>query len=136
MPLLAGELLSPLGQRLAAAGFPSRLQTWMFWKDPPMTALPLWVAAAWIALHASALTAALMTRLAAGSRLEAASQLGCFGTMMGVGLAAWISHQMKSGLWLLSSVELVAIVLIAVVDLRRSSEPSWAVSHRPNREAN
>jgi hypothetical protein len=42
--------------------------------------------------------------------------------MAAVGAAAWICRQHESGLWIPSGVTLVAMVLTAVVDFRRTHE--------------
>jgi hypothetical protein len=85
----------------------------------------VWLVAGWIALHAAALAAACGTRIAAGSRLESIVQLGFFAAMTFVGAAAWICQQADVA-WCWSAITLVAMVLTAVVDFRRISEPAHA----------
>ncbi len=77
----------------------------------------------WIALHVSALAAACGTRLSVGSRVESFMHLMFFASMAAVGLAAWICHRQAVGSWGLSGITLIAMVIMAVIDLRRFSEP-------------
>jgi hypothetical protein len=85
---------------------------------------PLYVCAVvgWSALHVGALGIAWGTRVAAGSRLEVPLQWMCFLTMAAIGAAAWICRQLEMGLWIPSGVTLVAMVLTAVLDFRRTHE--------------
>jgi hypothetical protein len=76
----------------------------------------------WLLLHISALVAAWGTRVAAGSRLEVPVQLVCFLAMSAVGTAAWIGCHHESSLSILSGITLVAMVVTAVVDFRRTHE--------------
>ena len=77
----------------------------------------------WIILHVGALTVAWCTRMAAGSRIEPAVHLTFFATMTAVGGSAWICRQLEVGLWIPSAVTLMAMVLTAVIDFRRTHEP-------------
>jgi hypothetical protein len=81
------------------------------------------IVAGWIALHFGALACAWATRLVDGSRLELPLQLGFFAAMGGVGGAAWICRHFDLAIWMISAVTLMAMVLTAVVDFRRFSEP-------------
>jgi hypothetical protein len=82
----------------------------------------------WISLHLGALACAWATRLVDGSRLELPLQIGFFAAMGGVGCAAWVSRQFDLAIWMISAVTLVIMVLTAVVDLRRFSEPVRTLS--------
>jgi hypothetical protein len=83
----------------------------------------IWIVVGWISLHAAALASACGTRVAAGSCLEHVAQLCFFAAMAAVGAAAWICQQMDTA-WCWSAITLVAMVLTAVIDLRRMSEPA------------
>ena len=76
----------------------------------------------WIVLHIAALAAAYGTRVAAGSCLEAFTQVVFFAAMLMVGFAIWACQQAHAGAWGLSSVTLIAMVLTAVVDFRKLGE--------------
>jgi hypothetical protein len=84
-----------------------------------------WIVTGWIALHIAALASACGTRIAAGSCVEAAAQLCFFAAMTLVGAAAWICQHF-AGAWCWSAITLVVMVLTAVIDLRRVSEPAHA----------
>jgi hypothetical protein len=90
-----------------------------------MEAGPIWLVVGWVLLHVAAMTAACGTRIAAGSNLEFFVQLCFFVAMAVVGAAAWLCHQVD-GAWCWSAITLVAMVLTAVIDLRRFSEPAAA----------
>jgi len=77
----------------------------------------------WITLHFGALACAWATRLVDGSRLEIPLQVGFFAAMSGVGGAAWLSRHFDLAIWMVSAVTLIVMVLTAVVDFRRFSEP-------------
>jgi hypothetical protein len=83
---------------------------------------PAWLVISWLLLHIGALTVAWAARIAAGSRLETPIQLTCFLAMSAVGATACVSHQNESGLAILSGITLVAMVVMAVVDFRRTHE--------------
>jgi hypothetical protein len=89
----------------------------------------VWIVVGWIALHLAALAAACGTRVAEGSCVENVVQLGFFAAMAAVGAAAWICQQMDAA-WCWSAITLVAMVLTAVIDLRRVSEPLHAGAGR------
>jgi hypothetical protein len=76
----------------------------------------------WSVLHIGALGIAWGTRVATGSRWEVPLQLTCFLTMGAIGAAAWICRQLEVGLWIPSGVTLVAMVLTAVLDFRRTHD--------------
>jgi hypothetical protein len=76
----------------------------------------------WIFLHVGSLATAWGSRVAAGSWLELPVQFACFLAMAAVGSTAWICRHYENGLSVLSGVVLVATVLTAVVDFRRTHE--------------
>jgi len=86
----------------------------------------------WIVLHVAALVTAYGTRVAAETRLECPVQFCFFAAMTAIGVAAWICQQHEMGSWGLSAVTLVGMVVTAVVDFRRFSEPAqsrhWPLS--------
>lgn len=86
--------------------------------DPAPTCLVV----GWLLLHVCAPAIAWGTRVAAGSRLEVPVQIACFSAMAAVGTTAWTCRQYENGLSVLSGMILVATVLMAVVDLRRTHE--------------
>ncbi|MEX2308611.1 MAG: hypothetical protein WD738_13510 [Pirellulales bacterium] len=88
-----------------------------------MEAGSVWLVTGWIALHAAALAAACGTRIAAGSCVENLMQLCFFAAMAVIGATAWICQQFDLG-WCWSAITLVAMVLTAVIDFRRMSEPA------------
>ena len=90
-----------------------------------MEAGSVWFVIAWIALHIAALAAACGTRIAAGSAVENLVQLGFYAAMAGVGAATWICQHLDVT-WCWSAMTLVAMVLTAVIDFRRVSEPAHA----------
>jgi hypothetical protein len=93
-----------------------------FRKEPLLDSASAWIVVGWLFLHASALAAAWGSRVAAGSRLEPVVQLACFLAMAAVGTAAWIGSQHENNLSILSGITLVAMVVTAVVDFRRTHE--------------
>jgi hypothetical protein len=76
----------------------------------------------WISLHIAALAAAYGTRVAAGSCLEGLIQAVFYAAMLIMGVAVWACQQVHAGAWGLSAVTLIAMVLTAVVDLRKLGE--------------
>jgi hypothetical protein len=80
----------------------------------------------WALFHLAALILAWATRLACGSRLESVMQLVFFAAMAVVGAAAGVCRYLDLGAWPASAVVLVAMVLTAVVDFRRLSDPTHA----------
>jgi hypothetical protein len=83
----------------------------------------VWIVVGWIVLHLVALATACGTRVAAGSCVEPFAQLCFFAAMTAIGAAAWICQQLDSA-WCWSAITLVAMVLTAVIDFRRMSEPA------------
>jgi hypothetical protein len=81
--------------------------------------------AGWIALHLVALASAWVTRISAGSRLEGFAQIGFLAAMAVIGAATWIGQQVDVG-WTWSAVTLMTMVITAVADFRRVSEPAHA----------
>lgn len=88
-----------------------------------------WIVVGWITLHVAALATACGTRIAVGSCLEPLMQICFFAAMSVIGAAAWICQQAESA-WCWSAITLVAMVLTAVTDLRRASEPAHAGAGR------
>ena len=58
----------------------------------------------------------------AGSRVEGLMHLAFLLGMFGVGCCAWYYHEAESGIGLLSGTTIVAMVILAIVDLRLSNE--------------
>ena len=88
-----------------------------------MDSVSLCVVVGWILLHLGALALAWATRVFAGSRLEAAMQACFFAMMALLGTAAWICRETDVEIWPASAVTLMAMVLTAVIDFRRTHEP-------------
>jgi hypothetical protein len=88
-----------------------------------MTFISSCVLLALVALHIGAVAAAWGTRVSVGSSAERFVQLAFVLGMVGVGCCAWTCHQPDSGLGLPSGMTVVAMLLLAVVDLRRTHEP-------------
>lgn len=94
-----------------------------------MDAGSVWLVIGWITLHVAALVSACGTRLAAGSCIENLVQACFFAAMAMIGAAAWICQQLEAA-WCWSAITLVAMVLTAVIDFRRVSEPAHAGTDR------
>jgi hypothetical protein len=92
-----------------------------------MNSLAAWEIAGFLVLHLGAISCALGTRVAAGSRYELLFQCLFLPALAGVGLATWYCHTAELGIGVPSAITLVAMVLAAVTDLRRTHEP--AASH-------
>ena len=88
-----------------------------------MEASSICIVCGWFTLHLGALACAWATRVVDGSRLEIPLQIGFFAAMGGVGGAAWFSRHFDLAIWMVSAVTLMVMVLTAVVDFRRFSEP-------------
>jgi len=84
------------------------------------------VVVGWFVLHALALALAWGTRVATGSRMEFAMQLAFLVVMAAIGGAALVGQQVDIEIWPVSAVILMAMVLMAVVDLRRAGETAHA----------
>jgi hypothetical protein len=76
-----------------------------------------------VGLHIAAIVCACGTRIASGSRVESLFQSLFYITMTAVGLAMIYCHQRELGLGIPSGATLVAMVLLAVIDCRRTQEP-------------
>ncbi len=76
----------------------------------------------WIAVHVLALAAAWGTRVAARPGIELALQVCFLAAMAAVTGTGWICHHYDVGLWMPSAVVLVAMVLTAVTDVRKTYE--------------
>jgi len=85
----------------------------------------VWFVIGWIALHFVALASACGTRIAAGSCVENFMQLCFFAAMAAIGAATWVCQHLEVA-WCWSAITLVAMVLTAVIDFRRMSEPAQA----------
>ena len=80
------------------------------------------VVVGWIVLHALALALAWGTRVASGSRVETAMQFAFLAAMAAIGSAALVGRHVDIDVWPASAVTLMAMVLMAVIDLSRTSE--------------
>ena len=88
---------------------------------------------AFLGLHAGAVGCAWGTRVATGSRAEMPVQFLFFAALAGVGFAAWYCRTADLGLGIPSGITLIAMVLMAVTDLRRPHDPAHRtqyVTHR------
>jgi hypothetical protein len=81
-----------------------------------------------VALHVGAVAAAWGTRVLAGSRVEGLMHFAFLLGMVAVGCCAWYYHEAESGIGLLSGTTVVAMMLLAIVDLRRTHEPAHTQS--------
>lgn len=79
----------------------------------------LWIVG-WIFLHTAGIFAGWATRLVTGSRLDLLLQVTFFTLLCGLSGVAWWSHQLERGLWIPTGFTMVAMVLMAVIDLRSS----------------
>jgi cyclic lactone autoinducer peptide len=77
-----------------------------------------------VALHVGGVAAAWATRALAGSRAEGFTRCVFLLGMTAVGCCAWYYHQPESGFELPSGMTVVAMMLLAIVDLRRTHEPA------------
>jgi uncharacterized membrane protein len=84
------------------------------------------VVVGWLVLHALALALAWGTRVVTGSRMEIAMQLAYFVVMAAIGGAAMVGQRVDIEIWPVSAVILMAMVLMAVIDLRRAGETAHA----------
>ena len=91
-----------------------------------MESVPTAVVVSVIAIHLGAIACAWGTRLSAGSRAESAVHVLFFTALAVVGLTACICQHLDHGLWVPSGITLVAMVLTAVGDFRRTYEPLQA----------
>jgi hypothetical protein len=73
--------------------------------------------------HLCALACAWGTRLAIDTRAESFMHAAFFAALAAVGAVTWSSHQLVPGLGIPSGATLIAMVLMAVVDFRRTQEP-------------
>jgi hypothetical protein len=92
-----------------------------------------WATNGFLALHLGAIACACGTRVAVGSRCERSFQF-LFLLALGVmGMATWFCRSASLGLGIPSGMTLVAMILVAVTDFRRTHEsahtPSLAI-HR------
>lgn len=92
-----------------------------------MDAVPTAFVVSWLLIHGTAIASALGTRISAGSSVEPAVQLLFFAALVAVGATAWYCQHLEHGLWIPSGMTLIAMVLTAVCDFRRTHEPTHAV---------
>lgn len=97
-----------------------------------MNSVPAWQIAGFVALHCGAIACALGTRVAAGSRYELAFQFLFLPALGAVGLATWYCHTEELGIGIPSGFTLIAMVLMAVTDLRHPHEPSSSHALSPH----
>jgi len=83
-----------------------------------------WHIAGFLALHFGAIACALGTRVAAGSRYELVFQSLFLPALGAVGIATWYCHSADFGIGITSGITLIAMVLVAVTDFRRTHEPA------------
>ena len=88
-----------------------------------MNPIPAWAVISFVVLHFGAIVCAWGTRVAVGSRFELASQSLFLTALVAVGMATWHGHAAATGLGIPSGVTLIAMVLLAVIDFRRTHEP-------------
>ena len=88
-----------------------------------MTSHPAWLLSGFLALHLGALACALATRVAAGGRYEALFQCLFLPALVAVGAATWYCHAAELDISIHSGSTLIAMVLLAVTDFRRTHEP-------------
>jgi hypothetical protein len=84
------------------------------------------VVVGWLVLHALALALAWGTRVATGARIQFVMQLAFLLAMAAIGIAALIGQRIDIEIWPVSAVILMAMVLLAVIDLRRTGETAHA----------
>jgi hypothetical protein len=89
-----------------------------------MDLMPGWELVGFVVLHAGAISAACGTRVAAGTRWELPIQGLFLAALAAVGIATWCCRQEDLGLGIPSGITLTLMVLMAVVDFRRTHEPS------------
>lgn len=94
-----------------------------------METVPTAVVAGWIVIHLGAIACAWGTRLSAGSRAESFMHVLFFTALLVIGASAWMCQRLEHGLWVPSGITLMAMVLTAVTDFRRTYEPLQA-AHR------
>lgn len=92
-----------------------------------MDAVPTAFVVSWLVIHGAAIACALGTRISAGSTFEPVLQLLFFTALIAVGATAWYCQRLDHGLWIPSGMTLIAMVLTAVCDFRRTHEPPQAM---------
>jgi hypothetical protein len=98
-----------------------------------MNSLSAWHLAGFAALHLGAIAAAIATRVASGTRFELHFQFLFLPALAAVGYFTWYCHAAELGIGIPSGITLIAMVLVAVTDVRRTHEPAghhhnWAVN--------
>ena len=79
--------------------------------------------AAYVALHFGAIASAWCTRVFVGSRVESLMQLAFLVALGAIGFSTWFCHEHDLGLGIPSGMTFIVMVLMAVVDVRRTHEP-------------
>lgn len=91
-----------------------------------MNSLSAWHIAGFLVLHFGAISCALGTRVAAGSRYEAIFQFLFLPSLAAIGLATWYCHSEVLGIGIPSGITFMAMILVAVIDFRRTHETAAA----------
>jgi Na+/alanine symporter len=73
----------------------------------------------WVAIHLTALSTAVATRLATDSSFEGIAQSIFYLAMLTMAAAIWFCQQASDSAWGLSAITLVAMVITAVIDFRK-----------------
>ena len=98
-----------------------------------MELVSIWAINGFLALHLGAIGCAFGTRVAVGSRCERPFQILFVLALGAVGMATWYCRSESLGLGIPSGMTLIVMVLLAVIDFRKTHEPahspSWAM-HR------
>lgn len=84
--------------------------------------------AGFLALHLGAIACALGTRIAAGTRFESLFQFLFLPSLAAIGIATWFGHSEEIGIGIPSGLTFMAMILVAVIDFRRTHE-SGAAHH-------
>ncbi len=82
--------------------------------------------AGFVALHLGAIACALGTRIAADSKFEALFQFLFLPALAAIGVATWFGHSEELGIGIPSGITFMAMILVAVIDCRRTHEPAAA----------
>jgi putative Ca2+/H+ antiporter (TMEM165/GDT1 family) len=89
-----------------------------------MTLLAAWPLASFLTFHLGAIACAVATRIAAHTRFEALFHALFVVTLAAVGVSTWLGHADDRGSGIPSGITFIAMVLVAVIDFRRTSEPA------------
>lgn len=85
-----------------------------------------WQTAGFVALHLGAIVCAIATRIAADSRFEAFFHFLFLPSLAAIGIATWLGHSEALGIGIPSGITFMAMILVAVVDCRRTHDPAAA----------